>query len=107
MRQLFDKVCTTKCILEDLLEGISSVGDERTCLNSFQYEYGIQNWDRCIIRISVCHNIKPILTVILYSNTNLGLGLILYYCVVRIMHLIHRMYSKRVGNSDFMNGVTL
>ena len=26
-----------------MLEGITSVEDEWTCLNSFQYEYGVQN----------------------------------------------------------------
>ena len=49
--------------------------------------------DRCIIQTKVCHNIKPILTNLMLG---LGLGLVLYCCVVQIMHLIRQGYNEQV-----------
>ena len=40
----------TKCILEDFLEGIAGIGDDWSCLGSFQHQYGVQNVAKKVLK---------------------------------------------------------
>ena len=40
----------TKCVLEDLLEGIAGIGDDWSCLSSFQHQYGVQNVAKKVLK---------------------------------------------------------